>query len=62
MQIASTDDGQAVAVKKDRILATSFHPELTSDTRLHALFLELAKEAREDPRRNRSTEESPSSV
>ena len=59
MQIASTDDGQAVAVKKDRILATSFHPELTSDTRLHALFLELAKEAREDPRRNRSTEESP---
>ncbi len=55
-RIASTDDGQAVAVKKGRVLATSFHPELTSDTRLHALFLKLAKEAQKDPRSNRSSE------
>jgi 5'-phosphate synthase pdxT subunit len=53
---------QAVAVKKGRVLATSFHPELTEDTRLHALFVELAKEARTDAQRNRLTEENPSTV
>ena len=47
-KIAQLDDGQAVAVKKDRVLATSFHPELTKDTRLHALFVELAGEAQKD--------------
>lgn len=31
--------GQAVAVRQDNILATSFHPELTSDSRLHGYFL-----------------------
>ncbi|MCZ6539094.1 MAG: pyridoxal 5'-phosphate synthase glutaminase subunit PdxT [Chloroflexi bacterium] len=45
--IATLDDGQAVAVKKGRVLATSFHPELTTDTRLHALFVQLAREAAE---------------
>ncbi len=35
-----------LAVKKGRVLATSFHPELTADTRLHALFVQLAREAR----------------
>ena len=53
---------QAVAVKKGRVLATSFHPELTEDTRLHALFVELAEEARTDAERNRLTEETPSTV
>ncbi|WP_394027155.1 pyridoxal 5'-phosphate synthase glutaminase subunit PdxT [Desulfovibrio falkowii] len=31
--------GQAVAVRQNNILATSFHPELTPDTRLHGYFL-----------------------
>ena len=53
---------QAVAVKKGRVLATSFHPELTEDTRLHTLFVELAEEARTDAERNRLTEETPSTV
>ena len=43
---------QAVAVKKDRVLATSFHPELTVDTRLHSLFVQLAKDAVHDPLHN----------
>lgn len=42
---AAGDNGQAVAVKKGRVMATSFHPELTTDTRLHALFVQLAREA-----------------
>jgi 5'-phosphate synthase pdxT subunit len=34
-----------VVVRQGRILATSFHPELTSDTRLHKMLLELVDEA-----------------
>lgn len=30
-----------VAVRQGNILATSFHPELTPDTRLHAAFLDM---------------------
>lgn len=35
--------GQAVAVRQDNVLATSFHPELTPDVRLHRYFLEMCK-------------------
>lgn len=33
-----------VVVRQDRILATSFHPELTDDDRLHTMLIELAEE------------------
>lgn len=35
-------DGRIVAVRQGHLLATSFHPELTSDTRFHQYFVELA--------------------
>ncbi|MDQ7783929.1 MAG: pyridoxal 5'-phosphate synthase glutaminase subunit PdxT [Desulfomonilaceae bacterium] len=35
-------DGRIVAVRQGRLMATSFHPELTADDRLHRFFLELA--------------------
>lgn len=34
-----------VAVRKGRILGTAFHPELTDDTRLHELFIEMCEQA-----------------
>jgi 5'-phosphate synthase pdxT subunit len=34
----------AVVVQQDRILAASFHPELTADDRLHTMLIELAEE------------------
>ena len=34
-------DGDPVLVRDDGIVAASFHPELTNDTRLHELFVEL---------------------
>lgn len=37
--------GTIVAVRQGRLLATSFHPELTADARVHALFLDIVKEA-----------------
>lgn len=36
----------AVAVRQGNLLATSFHPELTDDSRWHALFAEGVREAR----------------
>jgi len=39
--LASLDDGQIVAARQGRLLATSFHPELTDDDRFHRYFLSL---------------------
>lgn len=36
-------DGEPVAVQQGNLLATSFHPELTSDDRLHRYFLRLVE-------------------
>ncbi len=35
------DTGEVVAAQQGRLLATSFHPELTGDTRVHRYFLTL---------------------
>lgn len=42
--IAELADGTAVAAQQGKWLATSFHPELTGDTRFHEYFLRLAGE------------------
>lgn len=39
-------DGGIVAVRQGRLLGTSFHPELSDDTRLHRSFVSLCLEAR----------------
>lgn len=36
--------GHPVLVRQGRILASSFHPELTHDTRLHEMFVSLVQE------------------
>ncbi|GEO27500.1 pyridoxal 5'-phosphate synthase subunit PdxT [Alicyclobacillus acidoterrestris] len=43
VEVLATYEGRIVAVQQDNLLATSFHPELTGDLRLHAYFLGLAK-------------------
>jgi 5'-phosphate synthase pdxT subunit len=35
--------GHPVAVRQGDLLATSFHPELTGDVRLHALFVQVVR-------------------
>jgi 5'-phosphate synthase pdxT subunit len=37
-----TGDGAIVAVRQGQLLATSFHPEVTGDRRLHAYFVAMA--------------------
>ncbi|HSE82409.1 MAG TPA: pyridoxal 5'-phosphate synthase glutaminase subunit PdxT [Gaiellaceae bacterium] len=37
-------EGEPVLVREGRVLAASFHPELTDDTRVHERFLDLVRE------------------
>ena len=39
--LATVPDGRIVAARQGHLLATSFHPELTNDTRFHEYFLTL---------------------
>lgn len=43
VEVLAEWDGQPVAVRQGHLLATSFHPELTPDTRFHELLADLAK-------------------
>jgi pyridoxal 5'-phosphate synthase pdxT subunit len=36
-------DGRIVAVRQANLVATSFHPELTGDRRVHALFVDIVR-------------------
>jgi 5'-phosphate synthase pdxT subunit len=36
--------GRVVAVRQGRVMATSFHPEVTGDRRVHGLFVDLVRE------------------
>jgi 5'-phosphate synthase pdxT subunit len=36
--------GRIVAVRQGALLATSFHPEVTGDTRVHEMFVEIVRE------------------
>lgn len=40
-QIMEDGEERPVAVRQDNILAASFHPELTDDTRMHKYFLKM---------------------
>lgn len=43
VEIAATVGDRIVAVRQGRLLATSFHPEITGDARIHELFVELVR-------------------
>ena len=43
--LARLDDGSIAACRQGHMLATAFHPELTTDGRLHAYFLAMTEEA-----------------
>ncbi|MEU1946762.1 pyridoxal 5'-phosphate synthase glutaminase subunit PdxT [Streptomyces sp. NPDC059474] len=44
-EVLATFDGHTVAVRQGNVLATSFHPELTGDHRVHKLFVEMVGRA-----------------
>jgi pyridoxal 5'-phosphate synthase pdxT subunit len=54
VEVLASYDGHPVVVREGLVLACAFHPELTDDSRLHALFMAMAtsaSEAREEAAR-----------
>jgi pyridoxal 5'-phosphate synthase pdxT subunit len=46
VEVLAELDGHPVLAREGRFVVAAFHPELTDDTRLHEMFLELAEEGR----------------
>ena len=46
-EILADVDGKSVAARQGNILVTAFHPELTSDARVHGYFLDMVRAAEE---------------
>jgi 5'-phosphate synthase pdxT subunit len=44
VEVLAHSDGHPVMVRQGNIIATSFHPELTVDTRVHRMLLDLVQE------------------
>jgi 5'-phosphate synthase pdxT subunit len=43
VEVLAEVDGHPVAVRHERVLATSFHPEVAGEDRIHRLFLDLVR-------------------
>jgi 5'-phosphate synthase pdxT subunit len=41
VEVLATEGADAVAVRQGRVMAATFHPELSEDTRIHQAFLDL---------------------
>jgi 5'-phosphate synthase pdxT subunit len=49
VRVLAEVEGRSVAVRDGRHLATAFHPELSGDARMHAMFVEMVLEAKAAP-------------
>ena len=47
VEVLAEHEGHPVAIREGTVLACSFHPELTDDSRVHALFMAMTTAARE---------------
>ncbi len=45
VEVLAWHRGYGVFVRQGHVMGTSFHPELTADSRLHAYFTRLARDA-----------------
>jgi len=50
VELLAQRGGRGVMVREGNVLGTSFHPELTADSRVHAFFLEMVKRAKDGRR------------
>lgn len=55
VDVLATYDGHPVAIREGSVLACAFHPELTDDPRLHALFMAMATGTRRRAREEAET-------
>ena len=47
VEVLASYEGRPVAIREGSVLACAFHPELTDDPRLHAIFMAMTTAARE---------------
>jgi 5'-phosphate synthase pdxT subunit len=47
VEVLGSHEGHPVAIRDGNVLACAFHPELTDDSRFHAIFMAMATAARE---------------
>jgi 5'-phosphate synthase pdxT subunit len=47
VEVLARDSGDPVLVRQGKIMASTFHPELSNDTRVHQEFLKLVKNGRQ---------------
>lgn len=45
VEVLASHEGHPVAIREGGVLACAFHPELTGDSRLHALFMAMTTSA-----------------
>ncbi|MEE8332106.1 MAG: pyridoxal 5'-phosphate synthase glutaminase subunit PdxT [Acidimicrobiia bacterium] len=45
VEVLAETQGHPVVIRQKNVLATSFHPELTTDRRIHRMLLDLVEEA-----------------
>jgi 5'-phosphate synthase pdxT subunit len=55
IEVLAVYDGHPVAIRGGGVLACAFHPELTEDSRLHALFMAMTTAARDRAREEAET-------
>ena len=48
VEVLSQVNGAIVAAREKEMLVTSFHPELTGDTRVHTYFLEMINQSKKE--------------
>jgi pyridoxal 5'-phosphate synthase pdxT subunit len=55
VEVLASYQGHPVAIREGNVLACAFHPELTDDSRLHALFMAMTEGARRRAREEAET-------
>ena len=56
VEVLASYEGHPVAIREGGVLACAFHPELTDDSRLHALFMAMTTSARNRVREREEAE------
>jgi len=51
VEVIATEGEDPVAVRQGKIMAATFHPELSQDTRIHQAFLDLVRNGGDGPQR-----------
>ena len=43
VEVLATECGDPVLVRQGKVIASTFHPELTTDLRVHRLFMDMVR-------------------